>query len=126
GTPGSKYRLWTTLKVPQGYSLEKHARYLASVVGAESFRLMPAKRLFVLGVGHTRRRDLEPGSRAEVLAEAKDTEIVHLSDEEWQVLGALKREFRPDEIVPDIWRGRAAEAGVSLERFYEVAQSLHD
>src|SRR5690606_10706763 len=77
GTPGSKYRLWTTLKVPQGYSLEKHARYLASVVGAESFRLMPAKRLFVLGVGHTRRRDLEPGSRAEVLAEAKDTEIVH-------------------------------------------------
>src|ERR1700683_2874517 len=24
-TPGSSYRLWTTLKVPQGYSLRKHA-----------------------------------------------------------------------------------------------------
>ncbi|HEY5340806.1 MAG TPA: hypothetical protein VIK27_07250, partial [Candidatus Aquilonibacter sp.] len=27
-TPGSTYRLWTTLKVPQGYSLEKHAAFL--------------------------------------------------------------------------------------------------
>lgn len=125
-TPGSKYRLWTTIKVPQGYSIEKHARYLASAVGAESYRLMPAKRLFVLGVGHTRRRNLEPGSRADVLAEAKDTEVVRLTEEEWNVLAALKREFRPDEIVRDIWRPRAAEAGVSVERFFEVAQSLHD
>ena len=23
---GAKYRLWTTLKVPQGYSMEKHCR----------------------------------------------------------------------------------------------------
>ena len=27
-TPGSSYRLWTTLKVPQGYALEKHAVYV--------------------------------------------------------------------------------------------------
>src|SRR3954452_17874955 len=25
---GAKYRLWTTLKVPQGYSMEKHCQYL--------------------------------------------------------------------------------------------------
>jgi len=25
-TPGSNYRLWTTVKVPQGYSIEKHCR----------------------------------------------------------------------------------------------------
>ena len=55
-TAGSKYRLWTTLKVPQGYSLEKHAAYLQERIGAQSFRLMPAKRLFALGVGHVRRR----------------------------------------------------------------------
>ena len=54
-TVGSNYRLWTTLKVPQGYSIEKHAGYLAEQAGAEAFRLMPAKALFALGVGHTRR-----------------------------------------------------------------------
>src|SRR5215208_5139028 len=31
---GAKYRLWTTLKVPQGYSLSKHADYLANHTGA--------------------------------------------------------------------------------------------
>ncbi|HEV7587238.1 MAG TPA: hypothetical protein VGO40_03830, partial [Longimicrobium sp.] len=38
-TPGSVYRLWTTLKVPQGFSLRKHAEYLRGKVGAESFKL---------------------------------------------------------------------------------------
>ena len=28
-TPGSNYRLWTTVKVPQGYSVEKHCAVLA-------------------------------------------------------------------------------------------------
>ena len=32
-TPGSNYRLWTTLKVPQGYSLAKHADLLLRKVG---------------------------------------------------------------------------------------------
>src|SRR5215469_11158332 len=36
-SPGSTYRLWTTLKVPQGYSLRKHAELLRREVGAERF-----------------------------------------------------------------------------------------
>jgi len=123
-TPGSNYRLWTTLKVPQGYAIEKHAEFLREHVGAEAYRLMPAKRLFALGVGHIRRRGLEPGSRADVLADVLDTHIVELSALEWQVLVALKREFEPDELVPDIWVARAAEAGVDLDTFYAVAESL--
>jgi hypothetical protein len=124
-TPGSNYRLWTTLKVPQGYSIEKHAQWLLRRVGAEHVRLMPAKRLFALGVGHIRRRGMEPGSRAEVPAEVLDTQLVELTEREWSILGALKREFDPAEIVPDIWSARAREAGVPLEEFYEVAESLH-
>lgn len=31
---GSNYRLWTTLKVPPGYSLRKHAEWLRERVGA--------------------------------------------------------------------------------------------
>lgn len=123
-TPGSSYRLWTTLKVPQGFSLEKHARYLAERVGAERFRLMPAKLLFALGVGHVRRRGLAPGARAETPAEPKNTEIVQLDGLEWRVLTALKREFAPEEIVRDLWLARAREAGVSVDEFARVAATL--
>jgi DNA-binding Lrp family transcriptional regulator len=125
-TPGSTYRLWTTLKVPQGYSLRKHAEFLAGEVGAGHFRLMPAKVVFALGVGHVRRRGLEPGARADVFAEPMNAAIVELSSLEWRVLGALKREFSPEEIVRDLWRARAEEAGVSLEEFARVARSLNE
>lgn len=125
-TPGSNYRLWTTLKVPQGYSIEKYAAWLQSQIGADHFRLMPAKRLFALGVGHVRRRGLEPGSRAESLAEVQSTNVVQLSDLDWQVLGALKREFAPDEVVRDLWSARAREAGVDLATFTQVARSLNE
>ncbi len=121
---GSRYRLWTTLKVPQGYSIMKHAEFLRERVGAEHFRVMPAQRLFVLGVGHIRRRNMPIGSRADVPAEARDTVIVELSRHEWQVLTALKREFAPEELVANLWDGRAAEAGVSLADFCATAEQL--
>jgi len=123
-TAGSNYRLWTTLKVPQGYSLKAHAAYLAAQVGAETYRLMPAKALFALGVGHTRRRGLEPGDRAETPAEVLRVETVRLSDLEWRVLTPLKRELAVEEVERELWTARADEAGVSLETFCEVAESL--
>jgi hypothetical protein len=123
-TPGSNYRLWTTLKVPQGYSLAKHAELLLKKVGGEKFRLMPAKKLFALGVGHVRRRGMEPGSRADELADAIDVQVAQLTDAEWRVLTALKREFRPEELQAELWTARAAEAGVSLEEFCRVAADL--
>jgi len=124
-TAGSKYRLWTTLKVPQGFSIEKHCDFLASQVGASAYRLMPAKALFVLGVGHTRRRGMEPGSKSDEPAEVMYPQVVELSELEWRVLTALKREFAPEEIARELWAPRAEEAGVSLEEFCRVADSLH-
>jgi len=53
-----------------------------------------------------------------------DTNIVTLSQREWAVLVALKREFAPSELGANLWAGRAAEAGVGLEEFYAVAESL--
>lgn len=125
-TPGSQYRLWTTLKVPQGYSLVKHADFLAQTIGADHYRLMPAKRLFALGVGHIRRKGIPIGSLANVPADVLDTNIVTLSDLDWQVLTALKREFEPDELTQGLWDARAAEANVNLDTFLTVSQSLHD
>lgn len=124
-TSGSQYKLWTTLKVPQGYSMTKHCEFLLGQVGAKHFRLMPAKRLFALGVGHIRRRGLEPGARADVLGEVTEVAVTQLNELEWRVLTALKREFEVDELVPDLWRARAAEAGVPLETFHEVAEDLN-
>ena len=123
-TPGSVYRLWTTLKVPQGFSMERHCEFLAGEVGADAYRIMPAKRLFALGVGHVRRRGMEPGSRSESAGRVMDTKIVELSPLEWRVLEALKREFSVDEITPDPWRRRAVEACLSFEEFVQIAHSL--
>lgn len=124
-SPGASYRLWTTLKVPQGFSMQQHCEFLRQKVGADHFRIMPAKRLFVLGVGHVRRRGMEPGSKSEELAEAMDVNVVKLNELEWRVLMAIKREFEPDELVPNIWAARADEAKVPLETFYEVAEDLN-
>ena len=122
---GSTYKLWTTLKVPQGYSLKKHCELLAPIIGATAFRLMSAKKLFALGVGHMRRRKLAPGERADELAEPVSTEVVKLNEREWQVLTAVKREFEASELVPDIWAARAEEAGVPLDEFLTIAESLN-
>jgi len=123
-TPGSSYRLWTTLKVPRGFSIDRHCEFLAAQTGAERYRLMPAKRLFALGVGHVRRRGMEPGSRSDALADVTDVEVVDLSDLEWRALTALKREFAPAEIEPGLWRARAGEAGVPIEQFFAIAESF--
>jgi len=124
-TPGSNYRLWTTVKVPQGYSIEKHCALIGRLTGAEHFRVMPANRIFALGVGHVRRKGMEPGSKSDELAEEKDTTKAVLSDLDWRVLTALKREVEPEEFTRDLWKKRAAEAGVPLEQFFEVAESLN-
>jgi len=125
-TPGSVYRLWTTLKVPQGFSMTKHCDFLLERIGGEGYRLMPAKRLFALGVGHVRRRGMEPGSRSEELGQVLDTTVVELSPLEWRVLEPLKREFAVEEIRAEPWAARAAEASVSLDEFLRVGQALNE
>src|SRR5579862_5892631 len=123
-TAGSQYRLWTTLKVPAGLSLSRHCEVLMRHTGAEKFKLMPAKGIFTLGVGHVRRKTLEPGDKADKPATMLSPGIVKLNELQWRVLVALKREFTPEEICPHPWQKRAAEAGVSLDTFYEVVDEL--
>jgi hypothetical protein len=122
---GSDYKLWTTVKAPQGFSLEAHCKLLATKVGAERFRLMPAKGIFTLGVGHVRRKTIEPGSKGDQPAKMIPVQIVNLNESEWNVLLALKREFAPEEIRPSPWVARAKEAGVSMEEFFRVAEELN-
>ena len=126
-TAGSDYKLWTTLKVPRGYSLHEHGELLTRRVGAEKFLLMPAKGIFVLGVGHVRRKTLEPGARSDQLAKMTRVELIDLDEREWRVLVALKRELSPEEIAEESpWIGRAREAEVSFDEFCAVARDLAD
>jgi len=124
-TPGSKYRLWSTLKVPDGYLMAKHCDFLAAKIGAVSFRIMPAKKLFALGVGHVRRKTIEPGAKSEALAEVTDTDYVQLTEQEWEVLMELKREFAPEEIRRDLWHPRAEARGIPTDEFFAIARSLN-
>jgi hypothetical protein len=104
--------------------MKAHCDLLAERIGADAYRAMPAKKLFALGVGHVRRRGMEPGSRSEELGRVIDTNVVELSPREWRVLEALKRELMVDEVRPDLWQLRAREAGESLEEFVGVARDL--
>jgi DNA-binding Lrp family transcriptional regulator len=124
-TAGSDYKLWTTLKVPHGFSLQQHCELLAKRVGAQRFRVMPAKGIFTLGVGHVRRKTIEPGSKSDQPAKMILVHVVELNEHEWKVLLALKREFHPEEIKPSPWAVRAEEAGVSLDEFCRVAEELN-
>jgi hypothetical protein len=124
-TPGSGYRLWSTLKVPHGFAMARHCAYLRDAIGADEFRMMPAKRLFALGVGHVRRKGMEPGSRSDEPGAVMDTTLVALSPLEWRVLEPLKREFAVEEIRSNPWEARAAAAGVSLAEFCDVAAGLN-
>ncbi len=124
-TPGSGYRLRTTLKVPRPFDMDAHCRHLMARTGAEGYLLLPAKKLFALGVGHVRRRTVEPGDKTSEPGLVLDTELVDLSEREWRVLTALKREFAPDELCEDVWAARAAEAGETAEDFCAVAEQLN-
>ena len=123
-TGSTEWRLWTTLKVPAGFSVERHCEYLRTQIGAEKFRIMPALRAFVLGVGHMRRKGMRVGERSEELAEPMEASIVQLSDREWDVLLALKRDLDIDEIGPGLWENRARQAGIDVETFLRIAEDL--
>jgi DNA-binding Lrp family transcriptional regulator len=122
--PGAAFKLWTTLKVPAGVTLAGHCEFLAPFIGADAFRLMPAKGIFALGVGHVRRQALQPGDKTPEPARMIPVATVTLDELEWRVLTALKREFALDEIQEPAWARRAEEAGVSVEEFFRVAESL--
>jgi DNA-binding Lrp family transcriptional regulator len=121
---GSDYKLWTTLKVPQGESLEEHAEVLRRITGAHEFVLMPANGIFALGVGHVRRKSMEPGARSDEPAEMTTTNPVELDAEEWEVLLAIKEELKPEEICEDPWGPRADAIGFDRERFFQIAETL--
>jgi DNA-binding Lrp family transcriptional regulator len=120
----TRWRLWTTLKVPAGFSIEAHCDYVRETIGADRYRIMPALRAFVLGVGHMRRKNMKAGEKSEQLAEARQPVVVELTDLDWRVLTALKREFRPEELSEMLWSARAAEAKVPLDVFFRVAEEL--
>ncbi len=123
-TGSTEWRLWTTLKVPGSYSIEKHCEFLRKSIGAEKFRIMPTLRAFVLGVGHMRRKGMRPGDMSTGPAQAMTPAVVDLTEREWDVLTVLKRDFAPHEIGPGMWERRARSARIDAGLFFMIAEDL--
>ncbi len=123
---GSDFRLWTTLKVPQDENINHHCDVLKRLIGAEDYYTMQAHGIFALGVGHVRRKTMEPGEKADEPAIMMTTNIAELDAEEWNVLLHLKGDLTPEEIGPEPWARRAQAAGVTLEHFCQVAKRLDE
>ena len=121
----TEWPLWTTLKVPAGFSTEAHCDYLRKTIGAEKWRFMPALRAFVLGVGHMRRKNMKVGEMSPEPAEARQPAIVDLNERDWRVLVELKRDFAPEEISENLWVPRAAAAGMGIHEFLAIAEDLN-
>jgi DNA-binding Lrp family transcriptional regulator len=121
---GSNFRLWTTVKVPQGKQISEHCDVLQNLVGAREYVVMQPKGIFALGVGHVRRKTMEIGDKAEEPAEVITPDLADLTQEEWDVLIAMKRDLTPEEIAADPWIPRAKEAGVGIERFCEIGEGF--
>ena len=123
-TGSTEWRLWTTLKVPTGFSVIDHCEYLRKQIGAEKFRIMPALRAFVLGVGHMRRKGMQVGDMSDTRAHAMQPAIVDLSERDWEVLMVIKRDLDPEEIGEGVWERRAQAAGIDTETFFRIAEDL--
>ena len=120
----SPWRLWTTLKVPSGFSVEAHCEYLLRRIGAEKYRFMPTIRAFVLGVGHMRRKGMAVGEMSDKPAQPTVPAIVELSERDWDVLMVLKHDLAAEEIGPRLWERRARAAGFDPDLFCSVAKEL--
>ncbi|MEM6333872.1 MAG: Lrp/AsnC family transcriptional regulator [Planctomycetota bacterium] len=129
-SPGSDYKLWTTVKLPPHASLDKHCAYLAHRTGATGYIPLPAKELFALGVGHLRRRTIAPGERTPDPARVLDTRVVELTPDQWRVVEAMKREVTAAELdaardpAQTLWRQRAHAADLPLDDFLAQGHAL--
>jgi DNA-binding Lrp family transcriptional regulator len=115
GAPHPDWPLWSTVKVPPPHSLSRHCDFLRKVFDAEAYVALRPITVFSVAA------EQGEGSRE---ADSFEPRLTSLSDEEWRVLLALRREFTAEEIVRDFWRGRAVEARTSQDRFLEIADDL--
>ena len=100
-TAGSDYKLWTTVKVPHGHSLQEHCAISRAESRGGTFSHYAGERNL-----HIRCRSCSPkndGARKQSgqAAQISPVQAVALTAREWEVLLALKREFDPGEIRVD-------------------------
>jgi hypothetical protein len=124
-TAGSVYRLWTTLKVPQGFSMQRHLRFLAEA--SRRGMLFASCRRRSLHARRWSRSSSWNGARplAARPGRALDTNIVDLAPFDWQAYRAQARIQRRRNHARPL-DGKSGGSGVSREEFLRVARSLSE
>jgi len=64
-------------------------------------------------------------AKADAPAEVMEITTTTLNELQWRILEAIKREFAPEELGPNLWEDRARQAGVPLPTFYEIAEDFN-
>ena len=125
-TAGSNYRLWTTLKVPQGFSMRKHCRVPGATRPARNTSAScppsgSSRWASATSAGAAWSRAPRPTRRPKCM----DVAVVELSEVEWRVLTALKREFDAARKSAETSGARARRGGrARCEIFFEVGRRL--
>ena len=122
---GARYRLWTTLKVPQNSGrMQGHCAILSRHIGALDCVPLPVVGMFALSVGHTRRAGLQVGDQQVQAPSIQRPTSPSLNQLEWDVLFSLKESLKPEELTHSPWAARAVALNISEQEYCSIAQGL--
>ena len=110
-----------------GESLEFHARNVLNGLSARTeYLLMPANGVFALGVGHVRRKRMEPGEKTDEPAVMMTTVARPTLPRGMGHAGGFEGGTDARRKCAKIHGTRAERAGVTHDRFYEIAEGLDE
>lgn len=125
-SPGAKFRLWTTLRLPAPEGdLEEHCRILSRCIGAQDFVCMPVVGMFRLSVGHLRRVGLPPGTLEDTAPIMQRPPELKLDELDRCVLLAFRTPLGEEELLlREPWTPRIISLGLDKDIFYLRARRL--
>jgi len=113
------FNLWFTLTLPPGVDLEAEVQRLAEEAKARRARILPALRLFKIGV----ELDLEQGTNAAEKRQLTKKAPKSFDEEDLAYVRVLQQDL---PLEPEPFRGWAESLGVSEEEMFARARDLEE
>lgn len=116
-----RYNLWFTLTVHPARSLEEEVAQLVSGAGARRARVLPALRVFKIGVNLDMSADADDSKREHGAGSRSSASAERLSEREIEAVRVLQRDT---PIIERPFAAAAADAGMSEEQLLGIAADL--